>query len=145
MDLTFTEEQQALREAVRDVCAASSPIERVRELEDDPTGFDTGFWRELAQMDLLGLTLPETHGGSGMGVLEGVIVAEELGRSLAPSPYLVSCVAAGGILAAAGSEEQRSSWLPRIATGDAIVTLAWHEPGGQRRSDRHRADRRRGR
>jgi alkylation response protein AidB-like acyl-CoA dehydrogenase len=127
VDLAFTDEQQALREAVRDACAASCPIERVRELEDDPVGFDAAFWRELGQMDLLGLSLPEEHGGSGMGPLESVIVAEELGRALVPSPYLVSCVAAGTILAQAGTPEQRSAWLPDIATGASIVTLAWHE------------------
>lgn len=127
MDLQFSDEQQALREAVRAACDASCPIERVRELEDDPVGFDAAFWRELGQMDLLGLSLPEAHGGSGMGSLESVIVAEELGRALVPSPYLVSCIVAGSILAGAGTDEQRSSWLPRIATGEGIVTLAWHE------------------
>ena len=118
MDLTFTDEQQALRDAVRELCAAAPPADRLRELEDDPVGYDAGFWRELAQMDLLGLTMPEAHGGSGMGALESVIVAEELGRVLAPSPYLVSCIAAGGLLAAAGSDDQR----PRGSRASPAVT-----------------------
>ena len=92
MDLDFSEEQEMLREMVRGVCAEYSPIEVVRELEDDPRGFPEQFWKQLAELDLLGLLIPEAHGGSEQGLLEAAIVYEEFGRSLAPSPHLASCV-----------------------------------------------------
>ncbi|MBW3661691.1 MAG: acyl-CoA/acyl-ACP dehydrogenase [Actinobacteria bacterium] len=128
MDLTWTDEQQALREAVRGFLEERHGPEVVRKLEDDPTGFARPVWDGLAQMDLLGLCLPEEYGGSGMGALELVVLHEELGRALVSAPHLVSNVIAAEMLLAAGSDEQRGAWLPRIATGGAILTVAWHEP-----------------
>ena len=127
MDLELTPEQQMLRDAVRDLCGKYGDPDRLRELEDDPTGFDPDAWRELAAMDLIGLTLPAEHGGSGMTALESMVVFEELGRAIVPTPLLVSSVIAGGLLAHAGSTELQGEWLPRIATGEVIATLAWHE------------------
>jgi alkylation response protein AidB-like acyl-CoA dehydrogenase len=74
--------------------------------------------------------LPEEHGGSGMSALEGVVLYEELGRALAPVPHFVSCVASGIALAVGGAEWQRREWLPRISSGEAILTPAWTEPDG---------------
>jgi alkylation response protein AidB-like acyl-CoA dehydrogenase len=128
LDLDFSEEQDMLRETVRGVCATYSPLDVVREMEDDPVGYPPAFWKQLAQLDLIGLTLPEAYGGSGMTALEACVVYEELGRSLAPSPHFVSAVLAGGVLAAAGSEEQKATWLPKIAAGDAVFSVAWLEP-----------------
>ncbi len=128
LNLDFTDEQEMLRDTVRGVCATSSPLAVVRELEDDPTGYPADLWKQLAQLDLIGLLLPEAHGGSGMTLLEGVAVYEELGRSLAPTPHFVTAVMAGGVLARAGSADQQAAWLPRIIAGDAILTPAWLEP-----------------
>lgn len=128
LNLDFTEEQEMLREMVRGVLTQYSPNEVVRQMEDDPVGYPTDLWQQFAELDLLGLLLPEAHGGSGMSMLEGVILYEELGRSLAPTPHFVSCVLSAGALAAAGSAEQQSTWLPRIASGEAILTPAWLEP-----------------
>lgn len=129
MDLGFTDEQEMLREAVRDLCRTHATTDQLRELEDDPVGFRPELWRALAQMDLLGLSLPVEHGGSGMGNVETAILHEELGAALAPSPHLVSVVLAGGVLSAAGTDEQRERWLAPMARGEAIVTVAWYEPG----------------
>lgn len=129
MDLELSPEQQMLRDAVRDLCAKHGDPEHLRELEDDPTGFDRAFWDELAAMDLIGLTLPAEHGGSGMGAVEAMVVHAELGRSIVPSPLLVSAVLGGGMLARAGSPEQQAAWLPRVASGQAILTVARHEAG----------------
>jgi alkylation response protein AidB-like acyl-CoA dehydrogenase len=126
LDLTFSQEQEMLREVVRGLCAEHAPLSVVRDIEDDPHGFPPELWKQLAQLDLVGLLLPEAHGGSGMGLLEGAVLYEELGRSLAPTPHLASSVLAGGLLAAAGDSE----WLPRIAAGEAILTPAWLEPDG---------------
>ncbi|HUI01900.1 MAG TPA: acyl-CoA dehydrogenase family protein [Acidimicrobiales bacterium] len=128
LDLSFSPEQEMLRETVRKVCATFSPLSVVRALEDDPVGYAPELWSQLAELDLIGLLLPEEHGGSGMGMLEGVVLYEELGRALAPTPHFPSAVLCGGMLAAAGSAEQRARWLGAVADGSAVVTPAWLEP-----------------
>jgi len=130
LDLTFSPEQEMLRETVRGVCAATCPLSAVRELEDDPVGYSPELWKQLAHLDVIGLQLPEEFGGSGMSVLEGVVLYEELGRALVPSPHFVSAVLCGTALATAASEELRSAWLPPLVTGDAVLTPAWLEPEG---------------
>jgi len=130
MDLDFTPEQEMLREAVAGVCARYSGLDVVRQMEDDPIGYSDKFWQQLGELGLLGMTLPEEYGGSGMTMLDAVVVYTELGRALAPSPHFVSSVMSGGVLARAGSDAQQTEWLPRISSGDAIVTPAWLEPSG---------------
>ena len=126
MDLAFTDEQDMLRSAVRGLCADST--DSVRALENDPKGYDEAFWQGLAAMGLTGLMTPEVLGGSGMGLLDAVVVYEELGRSLVPSPHLASSVVAGGVLAVAGSHAQQADWLPAMAAGKAVLSVAWLEP-----------------
>ena len=92
MDLDFTDEQDMLRELVRGVCTDVAPLDVVREMEDDPIGYPDAFWKQLAALDLIGLTLPTAFGGSEMSLLEATILYEELGRSLAPSPHFPSAV-----------------------------------------------------
>ena len=119
-----------LREMVRGVCSQYAPFEVVRELEDDPTGYPADLWSQLGDLGICGLLLPEEYGGSGMTMIEGVIVYEELGRAVAPVPHFVSCVLSAGVLLRGGTDQQKSEWLPKIASGEAIVTPAWIEPGG---------------
>jgi len=128
LDLTFSPEQEMLRETVRGVVAGTSPLSVVRELEDDPRGYSVELWKQLADLDLIGLQLPEEFGGSGMTTLETVVLYEEFGRAIAPSPHLVSSVLSGGALARSGSAEQKQAWLPGIVSGEAILTPAWLEP-----------------
>jgi alkylation response protein AidB-like acyl-CoA dehydrogenase len=130
MDLDFTEEQEMLCEMVRNFCTAYSPLDTVRALEDDAIGFSSETWKQMAALDLIGLMLPEEYGGSGMGALEGALLYSELGRALVPSPHFVSAVLAASVLLQAASDEQKREWLARIASGDAIVTIAWLEPDG---------------
>jgi alkylation response protein AidB-like acyl-CoA dehydrogenase len=130
MDLDFTPEQDLLRETVRGVCAQHAPFSVVREMEDDPFGYPAPFWKQLAALDLVGILLPERWGGSAMSMLDAAVVYEEFGRSLAPSPHFASSIMSGGVIERAGSDEQRNEWLPKIATGEAIVVPAWLEPGG---------------
>lgn len=129
MNLDFSEEQQMLRDTVRRLCEEHAPIEVVRQFEDDSIGYPAAMWNQMGELGLLGLTVPEPYGGSGMAALEGAIVYEELGRALAPTPHFVSCVLGAGAILTAGSEEQKKKWLPRICSGEAIVTPAWLEPG----------------
>ncbi|HET9061951.1 MAG TPA: acyl-CoA dehydrogenase family protein, partial [Candidatus Binatia bacterium] len=121
MDLDFTEEQEMLRQTVRGVCERHSPIATVRALEDDPVGYSKEFWRQLTDLGLLGLTLPERHGGSALTAIEAAIVYEELGRALAPSPHFVSSVLSAGVLDHAGNDAQQEEWLPKVATGKTIL------------------------
>jgi alkylation response protein AidB-like acyl-CoA dehydrogenase len=130
MDLDFSEEQQLLRETVRRLCADYAPISVVRAMEDDPTGYSPEFWKQLAATGLLGIGIPEELGGSAQSMLEAAIVCEELGRALAPSPHFASAVIGAGVLLAAGSEAQKKAWLPKIASGEAILAPAWLEPDG---------------
>ena len=103
-------------------------LDVVRAMEDDPVGYPPELWSQLGQLDLIGLLLPEEYGGSGMSLLEGVALYEELGRALAPTPHFVSAVMAGGVLAAAGSDEQKERWLRPVTSGEAVLTTAWLEP-----------------
>ncbi len=128
MELDFTEEQDMLRNLVREVCNDVAPLTVVREMEDDALGYPADLWKQLGELDLIGLLIPEEFGGSGMSMLEGAILYEELGRALAPIPHFVSAVLGAGVLLRAGSDEQKQSWLPRIARGEAVLTTAWLEP-----------------
>ncbi len=128
MDLEFTEEQEMLREMVRGVCSTYAPLETVRAIEDDPVGYPLELWKQLGALDLIGLMIPTEYGGSGMTLLDGAVVYEELGRALAPSPHFVSAVMSAGVLQRNGSGEQQADLLPRIVAGDAILTPAWLEP-----------------
>ncbi len=130
MDLEFSEEQQLLRETVRRVCSEHAPLDVVRQMEDDGTGYPAALWKQLAETGVIGLLIPESLGGAGMDLLDAAIVYEEFGRSLAPSPHFASAVLGAGVLLAAGDAEQQQSWLPRIASGEAILTPAWLEPDG---------------
>jgi alkylation response protein AidB-like acyl-CoA dehydrogenase len=128
MDLDFTQEQQVLREMVRGVVAEHAPLEVVRKLEDDPKGYPPALWKQLAEVGVLGMLVPEEYGGAAQTLLEAAIVYEELGRALAPSPHLPSSVVGGGVLLEAGSDAQRREWLPKLCDGSAILSPAWLEP-----------------
>jgi alkylation response protein AidB-like acyl-CoA dehydrogenase len=128
LDLDFSPEQEMLRQTTRDVLDKHCPLDVVREMEDNPTGYPLSLWTQLGELDLIGLLLPEEYGGSGMTLVEGVALYEELGRALAPTPHFVSAVLSGGVIAAAGTDDQKSQWLTGIASGETILTPAWLEP-----------------
>ena len=94
MDLDFSSEQEMLRDMVRGVCQSYSPLTTVRELEDDAVGYPVELWKQLAELDLIGLMLPAQYGGSEMTMLEGALVYGEFGRSLAPTPPKICCAMA---------------------------------------------------
>lgn len=128
MDLDFSEEQDMLRETVRGVCERYAPVPVIRALEDHPVGYPEDLWKQLGELGLLGLMLPEEYGGAGMSMLDAAVVYEELGRSLAPTPHFVSSILSAGALLLAASDSQKKDWLPKICSGEAIVTPAWLEP-----------------
>jgi alkylation response protein AidB-like acyl-CoA dehydrogenase len=128
MDLDFTEEHEMLRDMVRGVCTEYSPLEVVRELENDERGYPDALWKQLVELGLVGILIPEAYDGQGQTLLEAAILYEELGRALAPTPHFHSAVLSAGAIALAGSEDQKRDWLPGIAAGDRILTPAWLEP-----------------
>jgi alkylation response protein AidB-like acyl-CoA dehydrogenase len=123
MDFTLDEEQTALRDAVRGLLKGYDAERRRTVTAEDP-GFDEALWGRYAEMGLLGLPFVEDDGGMGAGPLEVAVVAEEIGRVLAPEPYLISVVLAGGLVAAAGSAEQRSELLGGLSAGERLLTYA---------------------
>ena len=128
MDLDLSDEQQMIVDMTRSMLEEHSTTKIVRETEDDPKGYPEGLWKQMSELGLNGLLIPEKFGGGGQSLLEAALVYEELGRAMAPTPHFVSCVMSAGILMAAASDEQRDEWLGRIASGDAILTPAWLEP-----------------
>ncbi len=132
MDFTYDDEQVALREAVRGLLAtayADHDARRRTALEEP--GFDRALWSRLAEMGVLGLPFAEDHGGVGAGPVEIGIVCQELGRVLAPEPYLASVVHAGGLVAALGSPEQKTDLLGRLSAGEIVLAVADASPGGR--------------
>ncbi len=131
MDFGFTEEQELLRSEVRKWLDQNCALEEVRRITEAEggEGFAREQWKEIAELGWLGLTIPEAHGGAGLGWVDLVVVLEETGRSLFPSPLVSSTVAAAALLEA-GSPEQQSRWLPGLADGTVIGTLAAQESPG---------------
>ncbi|HUZ24140.1 MAG TPA: acyl-CoA dehydrogenase family protein [Streptosporangiaceae bacterium] len=126
-----SEEQQELRASVRRFVADRAPLQRVRELMDSPGGIDRDVWEQAgAQLGLQGIAIPEEYGGSGFSFAEQAIVLEELGAGLYGGPYLASAVLAATALLAGTDEGARQEFLPGIATGETIATLAFTEDDG---------------
>ena len=128
MDLDFTEEHEMLREMVRGVCQRYSSLETVRALENDPKGYPDELWKQLTELGLVGILIPEAFGGQEQSLLEAAIVYEEFGRALAPIPHFVSSVLSARALLLGGNDPQRQAWLPKIAAGESILTPVWLEP-----------------
>src|ERR1700712_1867178 len=129
MALLLTEEQTMLRDSARDFLAATAPVSQLRTLRDthDADGFSRPLWKRFAEMGFSGILVPEAHGGMGLGHVEAGVVMEEIGRHLSVSPFLASSVVAVTAIVAAGSDEQKASLLPMLASGERIATLAVDE------------------
>jgi len=127
MKVEWTEEQDLLRATARDFLTAQSPMASVRAAMDRGDLYASDIWARMAELGWMGLAIPGGYGGSGLGPVELSIVAEELGRSLTPVPFLPTQVAARAICDG-GSGAQKQRWLAAISNGDAIGTLAFDEP-----------------
>jgi alkylation response protein AidB-like acyl-CoA dehydrogenase len=132
MNFEYDEEQEALRDSVRGLLgkAYGDFEQRRRTVATDP-GYDEKTWRRLAELGVLGLPFAEEHGGMGAGPVEVSLVCEEVGRVLAPEPFLAAVVLAGGLVDAAGTDEQRTEVLGPLAEGDLVPAFAHLEPGGR--------------
>src|SRR3712207_1045156 len=130
MDFTYDDEQDALRDAVRGLVGkAYADFENRRRAVQDEPGFDEKLWTRMAEMGLLGLPFSEEDGGVGAGPVEIGIVCQELGRVIAPEPYLTSVVLAGGLVSACGTTGQRQELLGALSAGGRVLAFAHDEPG----------------
>jgi alkylation response protein AidB-like acyl-CoA dehydrogenase len=130
MDFTYSEEQVMLREGARRFLSEKCPVERVRDIVETDDGFDADLWSAIAEQGWTAMHIPEQYGGAGFSYAETAILLHEMGRVLAPVPFLSSAVLATEAVLAGGSDEQKAEWLPGLAAGDVIGTLALAEPGG---------------
>src|SRR5690606_11655639 len=136
MALILNEQQTMLRDSAHAFIAENAPVAHLRQLRDsrDETGYSKAFWKRCADMGFCGVMVPEEHGGMELGKVEAGIIMEAIGHTLAPTPMLSSAVLATIALREAGTEAQQAQWLPRIASGEAVVALAVDE------ASRHRPD-----
>ena len=128
MDLGLTEIQQMLKNSAREFLSQECPLTLVRELEEDPRGFTEELWRQIAGLGWTGLAFPEQYGGTGGVFIDLAVLLEEMGRSLVPGPFFSTVVLGGLTVLDAGSEEQKRDILPRICSGQLMMTLALTEP-----------------
>ena len=130
MNFDFSDDQHAIKRTAKDLLAERFKVERVRELAESGD-YDDATWNELCELGWPGIFIAEEYGGQGLGAVELIILMEELGYALAPLPFL-SNAAAGLVLQAAGSEEQKARWLPGIASGELRGTLGILKDGEAR-------------
>ena len=128
MDLSFSEQQEMLRKMARDFLTDRCPPKYVRQMETDDKGYSPELWREMAELGFMGLIFPEKYGGGGMDFMDMVVLLEEMGRACLPGPFFSSAIACGLLILNAGSEDQKQELLPKIASGEIILSLALNEP-----------------
>lgn len=134
MALVLTEEQSMLRDSARAFLAAEAPVAHLRALRDarDARGFSPELWQRCTEMGFAGVLIGEEHGGLGLTLADATVIAEEIGRTLAPLPFLSSAVIGARLLAAGGNLPMQAQWLPRIAAGKALAALALDEQARHR-------------
>ena len=130
VDLSLDSDQLLVQRSANEFFRRHCPPEVVREIEDGTLGYSPEMWQEMARLGWLGVTYPEEYGGTGGGFLDLYPICEEMGRFLVPSPHLDTVAVAGEIVLAAGTDAQRERWLPAIASGNAIASLAIVESDG---------------
>lgn len=131
MDLSLDETQEMLRKMARDFFMDKCPKSLVREMVADERGYPPELWREMSQLEWMGLIIPEEYGGTGGSFLDLAVLLEEMGRACLPGPFFSTVVLGGLTLLEAGNEEQKKEFLPRLSRGELIFTLALTEPSAK--------------
>jgi len=129
VDLNLTESQLILRESAREFLAAECPPSLVKRMEDDPRGYPVELWQRIAQMGWPGIVVPEEYGGHDGGFLDLLVLLQETGRAALPGPFFSTAVLAGFAILEGASTEQKRSLLPRLCSGELLISLALSEPG----------------
>lgn len=130
MNFDLSDEQKLLRDEARDLLSERASYERVRKLLDSGTTWDRELWADIARLGWLGAAIPEEFGGSGLTAIELCVLAHEIGRRVAPVPFFSSIGLAAYAIQLAGTPDQKARYLPRLASGELIGTLAWSEGPG---------------
>ena len=131
MNFGFNDEQELLRSTARKFFENECGSDTVRRLMETPEGISPDLWTKIAEQGWLGLVFPEAYDGMGLGLVDLVVLMEEMGRAVVPGPYFSTVLLGGLAILEAGSEAQKKEWLPKIAAGDKRVALAWMEPSAQ--------------
>ncbi|MEE9400423.1 MAG: acyl-CoA dehydrogenase family protein [Dehalococcoidia bacterium] len=131
MDLDLTEEQEMLQTMARDFLTKECPKALVRELEEDEKGYSPELWRKMAELGWMGLVLPAEYDGMEMGFMDLIILLQEMGRNILPGPFFCTVVLGSLPIFSAGTDEQKKEFLPKIASGKMILTMALTEPNGR--------------
>jgi len=130
MNLDFTSEQEMLRESVSKFLVNECPFSKVKELEESEVGYSSALWQKMAELGWQGLLFPEEYGGYGGQFLDLVIIQEEMGKMVFPSPFFSTVIQCGLIILEGGTEDQKRELIPRIAEGSLIMALAQYEEDG---------------
>ena len=128
MEFSFTQDQKLIRDAVRDLLNKECPSDLVREMEQDEKGYPPELWHKIAELGWLGLIYPEKYGGSDGNFMELTVFLEEMGRYLAPIPFLPTVILGGMSILYGGTELQKQEFLPKIANGELVLSMAFTEP-----------------
>src|SRR4029079_4296185 len=131
MNFDFSDDLKELREQARKFLRERCPPAAVRRGLEGPEPYAKALWKRIAAMGCTGAAIPEEYGGAGLGHLGLCVLAEELGSALAPVPFSSSIYLASEAIAAGGSEAQKKAWLPKLASGQAVGTLALAEGPGK--------------
>ncbi len=132
MDFSFSDDEMAVADLAEQILTDLAAHDRVSRVEKgEGERFDRELWKALAEAGLVGIAVPESYGGAGLGFLEVALIAEQVGRRTAPVPFLECAVLAGLPLAEFGSDEQKQRWLPAIASGESVLTAALIEEGSE--------------
>ncbi|MEO6197039.1 MAG: acyl-CoA dehydrogenase family protein [Dehalococcoidia bacterium] len=135
MDLGLDEQQEMLKNFARDFLEKECPESVVREMEEDEKGYSPELWKKMAEQGWMGLIIPEQYGGTGMTLCELTVLLEEFGRALVPGPFFSTVVLGATPIMEAGTEEQKQQFLPKVANGEVILTLALTEPSAKWSAD----------
>ena len=135
MDLGLDEQQELLRNFARDFLEKECPEQLVREMEEDEKGYSPELWQKMAQQGWMGLIIPEQYDGTGMNICELVVLLEEFGRALVPGPFIPTVVLGAWPTMEAGTEQQKKWVLPKVASGEMIMTMALTEPSAKWTAD----------
>jgi acyl-CoA dehydrogenase len=130
LELEFSDEQKQLKEQVARLLDEKATPDALRKLITAEAGLDRDLWKQAGELGLLGAAIPEAYGGVGLGAKDLCVIAEEMGRTVAPIPFFSSICLAAEAIKLAGTEAQKSAWLPKLASGEAIGALAWNEGPG---------------
>jgi len=129
MNFALSEEQEMLKKSARDFLSAECPKSLIRQIEESELGYSPELWKRMAGLGWMGLAMPEKYGGAGLSLLDLAVLFEEFGRAATTEP-MFSAIALGALpILAWGTEEQKKTFLPRVATGELLLTMALAEPG----------------